>query len=137
MEDLFQKLSAKGPNKIELLPSPKYHPEIAGEGVEFAFGLLKKMYRSIPLVIKKGKENFEKAIRESVRKVTKEHVSLFSAKCRRYMLAYKHKAQEREGGEPQLTYEGIERFVKRIKCHRNTADQDTGFIARVWRESVH
>ena len=136
MEVLFEELSSKSHCNIHLLTSPKYHCELAGEGVEYVWGLFKRHYRSIAFEEKKGKDKFEKAIRECVSKVTKEHVNLFSAKCRRYMLAYKHKAREREGGETQLTYEGIERFVKRFRCHRSTADQDTGFIARVWRESV-
>ena len=135
MEDLFQKLSAKGPNKIELLPSPKYHPEIAGEGVEFAFGLLKKMYRSIPLVIKKGKENFEKAIEQSVRFITRIHMNKFAGKCRRYMLAYMNQAKLSSDSPPSLTLEGIEKFQKSCKTHRNTADMDKGYITQIFVES--
>ena len=135
MELLFEKLSEKGECRIELLTSPKYHCEIAGEGIEFAWGLLKKLYRSISLEKKKGKDNFEKAIEQCVRKITKEHVGRFAARSRRYMLAYMNQARQTRDGSPSLTYDGIERFVKTFKTHRNTADQDKKFIAEVWTES--
>ena len=38
MEVLLEKLSSKGPNQVSLLVSPKYHDEIAGEGIEYAWG---------------------------------------------------------------------------------------------------
>ena len=135
MAHLFDQLSSKGHCTIGLLVSPKYHCEIAGEGIEFVWDLMKKYLRSLSLKKKKGKANFEKAIEESVRIVTKEHVNKFAARCRRYMLAYANQGRQTRNGEVQLTYKGIEKFVKTFKCHRNTADQDKGFIAQVWRES--
>ena len=38
--------------------SPKYHPEIAGEGIEFCWGIAKNWYCSKNLKEKKGKENW-------------------------------------------------------------------------------
>ena len=135
MAYLFEQLSAKGPNNIHLLCSPKYHPEIAGEGVEYGFGYAKKVFRSIALEMKKGKDNFDKAVRRSVRTVTRRHMNLFAAKCRRYMLAYMNDARLTQDGEAALTYDGIEKFQSTFKCHRNTLEQDKAFIAKVWRES--
>ena len=77
---LFEQLSTKGTNNIELLASPKYHPEIAGEGVEYGFGYAKKTYRLIPLEEKKGKQNFDKAVRKSVRAVTRRHITQVRSK---------------------------------------------------------
>ena len=34
------------------------------------------------------------------------------------------------------TFDGIERFVKYSKCHKNVADQDKASITRIWRESM-
>ena len=59
----------------------------------------------------------------------------FAARCRRYMLAYMNQARETRDSPPNLTYHGIEKFQKNIKTHRNTADQDWGYIAEDWRES--
>ena len=82
------------------------------------------------------KEKFERAIEMCVRKVSKLHANRFAARCRRYMLAYTNQARLSRDAEPSLTYCGIEKFVKSFKCHRNTADQDWGFIAEVFRESL-
>ena len=48
-----QPTKSKGECKIELIVSPKYHPEIAGEGVEYVWGFIKKYYRSLSMKDKK------------------------------------------------------------------------------------
>jgi len=135
MDHLFDELSNKGECRMILLVSPKYHCEIAGEGIEYAWGLFKRWYRSISLENKKGKEKFEVEIKKCIRKVSKNHANRFAARCRRYMLAYLNKARQTRDEEGSLTFTSIEKFVKHFKCHRSTADQDWGFIAQVWRES--
>ena len=87
------------------------------------------------MIEKKAKEKFEKEIKKCVSKVSKLHVNRFAARCRRACLAYTNKARQTRDDEGLLTYASIEKFVKTFKCHRNTADQDCGFIAQVWRES--
>jgi len=131
LEDLFEKLSEKGRNRISILESPKYHPEIAGEGIELVWGLMKRYFRSIALEMKKSKEKFANAVKDSVRFVNKQHANRFAAKNRRYMLAYKH---HECCDASELTYESIERFQRRMKCHRNSADQDKKLINKVWKE---
>ena len=37
----------------EILTTPKYHAEISGEGIEYAWGVAKSMYRKIKLSHKK------------------------------------------------------------------------------------
>ena len=59
LENLFEKLSEKGGNRIFILESPKYHPEIAGEGIKLVWGLMKRYFRSIALEIKKVKKNLQ------------------------------------------------------------------------------
>ena len=135
LEDLFDKLSAKGGNKISLLESPKYHPEVAGEGIELAWGYLKRYFRSLSLEKKRGRKNFENAVKDSVSFVNQGgHANMFTAQARRYMLAYKQLA---DGGHTQLTYENIERFQRTIKCHRNASDQDKILLTRLWREAMN
>ena len=53
MEELCDKLSAIGEPSIKILTSPKYHCEIAGEGIELNWGYMKKGYCNIPLEEKK------------------------------------------------------------------------------------
>ena len=57
MEELCEKLSAIGEPSIKILTSPKYHCEIAGEGIELNWGFMKKVYRNIPLDEKKKQKN--------------------------------------------------------------------------------
>ena len=82
MAHLFEQLSNKGECRMILLVSPKYHCEIAGEGIEYAWGLFKRWYRSISLENKKGKEKFEVEIKKCIRKVSKNHANRFAARCR-------------------------------------------------------
>ena len=89
----------------------------------------------IPLKNKKGKDNFDWAVQESIGSVSKLQVNLFKAKCRRYMLcymlAYLFDGNQTEESEPSVTYESIEKFQRNFKCHRNIADTDPAFIAKV------
>ena len=58
MEVLLQDISAKSHNnhqKIELLVSPKYHCGLAGEGVEYAWGMMKRYFQSVCLEKKEYK----------------------------------------------------------------------------------
>ena len=130
MEELCDTLSSCGEQSITILTSPKYHCEIAGEGIELNWGFLKKGYRNIPLEEKKTKANFLKAVRESKDKVNIHLVRKFAAKTRRYMLTYSN--IESEG----LTYESIEKFCKKIATHRNMGDSEKGYIEQMWRESM-
>ena len=136
MQVLFEELSAKGPNTIYLLPTPKYHPEIVGQGIEYVWGLAKRKFRWMSLEDKKGKQRFEDAIKESIRFVTKDHVNSFAAKCRRYMMAHANQGRHTRDSPPQLTYEGIERFQRMFKTHRNIADQEKPYLAEMWKASV-
>ena len=57
MEVLLEDLTTKSLNnqKVEVLVSPKYHYELAGEGVEYVWAVLKKYYCSKPLEEKNTK----------------------------------------------------------------------------------
>jgi hypothetical protein len=98
--------------------------------------------------MKKGKENFKKSVRDSLDSVTIDIARRFAAKARRYMLAYQYfdNLEQQQSGEEtgnpvasekvHVNYEEIENFVrKKAKNHRSSADQDTGYIAKIWREA--
>ena len=36
----------------------------------------------------------------------------------------------------ELTFELIEKIIKKTKTHRNIGDQEKGFVEQVWRESA-
>ena len=71
-------------------------------------------------------------MRQSIEYVKQEHVVKFAGKYRRYMMAY----YNARNGDHELTYDWIERFVKKTKTHRNILDQERGFIEEVWRASI-
>ena len=129
MEELMDRLSTRQEQNFTILTSPKYHCEIAGEGIELCWGFMKKSYRSIPHEKKKTKDSFLECVRKCIESVEVNHVSKFAAKNRRYMVAYRNIEHD------QLSYETIEKFVKKIRTHRNMADSDKGYIERVWRET--
>ncbi len=75
-------------------------------------------------------------LKKSLKKVTVEHIRRFSARARRYMLTYilLDSPESLEGHG--LSYQEIEQYVnKKMKVHRNTADQESAYIAQVWRDS--
>ena len=131
MEVLLSELSTKGDLQVQLLTSPKYHCELAGEGVEYCWGLLKCFYCSLSIEKKRTKASFDKCVRESIEFVRNEHVIRFGAKYKCYMIA--HNAYDKK--DP-LTYRMIEHFVKMLKTHRNIVDQDKVFVEKAWREAV-
>ena len=112
MAHLFDQLSTKGECRLILLVSPKYHCEIAGEGIEYVWGLIKKWFRAISMIDNKTKKKVEQEIMKCVSKVSKQHINRFAARCRRYMLAYTNQARLKRDAEPSLTYCGVEKFVK-------------------------
>jgi len=70
--------------------TPKCHPEMAGEGIEYSWGCAKNHYRALKTKDKKSKENFRKNVKTCAGRnlVTVELVRKFSRRARRYMVAY-------------------------------------------------
>ena len=84
MEHLFMQLSRKAEQTISMLTSPKYHCEVAGEGIEFVWGMMKRRFRSIPYKEKDTKQKFNKCVRECVENyITRKNVIRFGGLCRR------------------------------------------------------
>ena len=103
-----------------VLFSPKGHPEIAGAGIEFDWGVSKKCFRRDNNHVAKNCEN---DVRLSLDKVTLQIAKNTARKARSYMHAYKNDSC----GSHLL----IEKFVKIHKCHRNILDQDTAFLEKI------
>ena len=113
-----------------MLIIPKYHFELAREGIEYVWGIVKKVYIIKPLIDKTTKDKFHQCVKEAMNYVKVDIVRQFAAKARRYMLAYRNL-------DPNgISYIKIERFVKKVKNHRSVSDQDTGFIDKAWRDSI-
>ena len=120
---------------VQVLLTPKFHAELAGEGVEFSWGHAKAFYRRIPLCKKQGRENFKQCVREStcpINMLTKESMEKFAARARAYICTYHHLHQQSQQRRQQdhahamppmstlpenqgLLYSGIQHLTKVFK----------------------
>ncbi len=139
LEKLAEDLSSRHGVKIKVLLTPKYHCELAGEGIEYAWGLAKKTFRRMPYKDKHGKAKFHGCARSSLYSVTVDHIRKYSARCRRYMLTYQlfdAQVPDDEAAKIGISYDVLESYVNtKMKAHRCTADQESRFIAEEWRKA--
>jgi hypothetical protein len=70
--------------------TPKCHPEMAGEGIEYNWGCAKGYYRRLPIMEKQTKTKFRESVKKSISReiITTERQRMFSQRARQYMLAY-------------------------------------------------
>ncbi len=68
--------------------TPKYHCEIAGEGIEYCWGFSKKIQRRLPLKDRRKVEGFIKSVKCCLKRVTPVRMRRFARRARKYMLAY-------------------------------------------------
>ena len=132
--------------------SPKFHPKIAGEGVEFCWALGKNTYRMHGVEEKRTKSKYLQLVKEctcSETVITKEEVRKFGRRTRRYMLAYyaleQAKAckdaadqQDNDGIDsdlinlPEMSSALVEKIIKVYKkphkAHRNILDSEKSFL---------
>ncbi len=113
MQKLADDLSVLHGRKIELLITPKYHCELAGEGIEYGWGFFKKDFRQTLHAEKKGKGHFESCVKKSLKKVTVEHMRWFSARAHRYMLTYLLLDLSESPEGHGLSYHVIEQYVNK------------------------
>ena len=120
--------------------TPKCHPELAGEGIEYAWGCAKGFYRRLPIKDKRGKEKFRESVRNSLLRqttLTTIRMRKFSKRARAYIVAYnsieeQNKERTRNNEQQlQVSAQLIERMAKQFSTHRNARDFDAGFCAAI------
>ena len=134
IECLCCELSINLHSKFDILFSPKYHCELAGEGVEYSWGAAKRLYRRLPIKLKRSVAGFQDMVRVCISKVTIAMCRKFSAKARGYMLAYSHKKLSVD--DTLWSYEYTEKIHKIYRSHRDVNCIDGAYIEKVLRESV-
>ena len=116
LEHLAKELG--GPDAtISILFTPKYHCELAGEGIEYCWGAAKRIYRKLPLKKKRSWEAFRTSVFESLTNINVDMCRRFSAKARGYMMGYHHQALETEDGRGEV--KSFERNEKIQKMYRS------------------
>ncbi len=132
--------------------TPKFHAELAGEGIEFSWGHAKSFYRRVPVSQKRGRENFKRLVRDStcpINELTTEWVEKFAARARAYICTYHHVFEMRQRRQQQhqasesiksledqgLLLSDIQRLTKLFKSHRCALDFDRGFVNSALKEA--
>ena len=122
--------------------TPKCHPEIAGEGIEYAWGLAKLYYRRSPIRNKRTKEKFRKLVRESTNFLTVLNIQRMrhcSKKARSYMKLYKIIQSEGMNGNPNVnkhsiledTMKAYLKFKKIGKSHRSVIERQHSDVTSI------
>ncbi|KAG7367752.1 hypothetical protein IV203_030423 [Nitzschia inconspicua] len=128
--------------KVQVMFTPKFHAEMAGEGIEYSWGFAKGSYRRKPLQKKRKRVDFEDLVDECTNvetELTKARIRKFSARARAYLCTYHYLAtaeptsaaikdndQEKKQKVPMM--DEIERLMKKFKTHRCAFDFDRGFV---------
>jgi len=137
LEQLCDEISVDIVNFVSVLFTPKFHCELAGEGIEYSWGASKRYYRRQPITMKRSTINFELLVRDSISKISTMMCRRFSRKARGYMLGYRHQQLQREEegedtfSDAKETYEYNEKIHKMYRGHRDANCIDGAFIERV------
>jgi hypothetical protein len=119
---------------VSVIITPKFHAELAGEGIEYSWGVTKGVYRRKPLQSKRSKESFKGLVQQCTSRdiLTTKTVRKLSRRARAYICAYYALYESKCMGDdiPTLTLPLIERLVKAFKTHRAAIDFDSGFVNR-------
>ena len=115
--------------KVRLRMTPKCHPEIAGQGIEYAWGYAKLRFRQY--VNDAEGSNLERNVRASLSTevLTNERISKFIRKSRDYKLTYLFLVDSILGVKNcSYSHNIIEAITKKFKHHRSALDSDFKFI---------
>ena len=138
---------------VESDHTPKFHCELAGEGIEYCWACGKGRCRRTPLDQKKGINNFRKLVR--VREcfgpqvLTKEPAKKFSQRARAYSISVLTTRSTRRlpsNKEMVLTwpnfttydkipFKKIQQVQKSFGIHRSVPDFDFGLLSLVLKET--
>ena len=148
-ETALQHLGSQLGSKVIL--TPKFHCEIAGEGIEYNRAHAKAKMRAAPIREKKGRANFIELVNKCLcpaTVLTRTRVSKLAARARAYICTYYHLSHQQEGEDvavaddntfytahkQQLLFKEIERLMKKFRTHRCALDFDQGFVKAELKE---
>ena len=140
---------------VEVTMTPKAHPELAGQGIEYSWGYAKLMFRKNNTngTSKEKAQRLESNVLDAIstENLTIERIRKFVRKARDYKMVYRehfktldlmkqssasalsteedaNKLKKEIASFEKLHFAKIEKQVKYLKTHRAAADFDTKFI---------
>ena len=124
--------------------TPKCHPEVAGEGIEYAWGIAKLFYRRSDIREKRNKNSFMTLVRkatDSTGELDINRIRSCSRKARSYMKLYtiiqSLKYEELSSDKHAILEEAIKKYrqlKKRGKGHRSVLDRNRDDITQITSE---
>jgi len=107
--------------------SPKCTPELAGDGVEFDWGMSKLWYRLQPWESKKKKDKFKILVEEALsdKVLSLERTRHFSRRARTNMISYYMLEKDAKASTPS----DVKKFKQNRKSHTCVLDEDFGFFS--------
>jgi hypothetical protein len=130
---------------VRVILTTKFHAEMAGEGIEYLWGVSKSWFHSKPLKLKWKKASFLQLVRGCLdpKLITKEKMRSFSKRARSYICAYyalEHTKQSINNNDNKtinydemallscaIENEKIEQMVKTFRTHRCAFEFDWKF----------
>jgi len=136
--------------------TPKYHAELASEGIEYRWGYLKGLYCHALLPNKKGQQNFFDLVEQCcspILHLTKERVRKMALRARLYNCTYHYLAQEDNqqvadadlqqplnenllAQQQKLLFVNIEKLTKEFWSHCCALDFDDNFVTSLLKTKI-
>ncbi len=110
-----------------MLVSPKCHPELAGMGIEYSWGLMKRHFRKINDCLLKNLHSHVQTVM-SPTNLTVSNVLKFSRRTRDYCRAYLALATSETINTTDICFELIEKMMKQQKTHRSILDMEMSYL---------
>ena len=126
---------------ISVTFTPKFHCELAVEGIEYSWDVTKTLYHGIPYHQKCSFKKFAGCVHQFLSKVSISIAHQFFQKSRSYMLGYHHQSVVNESDDSVLvkeesTFEYNEKIRKLHKSHQDASTTDFSFISTIIKECI-
>jgi hypothetical protein len=120
-----------------VLGTPKYHAELAGEGIEYMLALCKNWFKRQPLTMRKTRAQLKSLVEEAVsrEKISPKAVRGSARRARSYILAYlflEYGGKDDSGMKQEFV--DIEISAKTYRSHKGPGDQQSAFIKELYAE---
>ena len=119
--------------------TPKYHAELAGEGIEYVWALSKNWFKRQPLSKRRKRGDFKelviKALSPEVVRTAKV-VRGCGRRARSYILAYLFLDQHGDEDAVKQEFVDIELTSKIYRTHRGPSDQQSRFVNQLYKQFI-